>query len=221
LEGREPSLIQILQHNVVVDETGLSELRLEFAERHCVMLRQMVSADLLERLSPLLAKAPAQDRASGTAPDGRVFAREMTVEHSAIVAQAFALLFNKPAIFRYVEQITGCSRIGCFDGRIYMMRPGSNHYDEWHTDNDGSRLVGLSLNLTPELYEGGIFQIRERRSGQVVEIANTIRGDAHIFRIARGFRHRVTLVTGIVTKTAFAGWFRAEPESKCELQPEN
>jgi hypothetical protein len=43
-------------------------------------------------------------------------------------------------------------------------------------------------------------------------VANTGPGDALLFRIARHLTHRVTPVDGTADKTAFAGWFRSEPE---------
>jgi hypothetical protein len=131
-----------------------------------------------------------------------------------MVAQAFTLLFNSTALFRLIEELTGCPAIGNFQGRIYMMRPDAGHYDTWHTDNDGNRLVGLSCNLSAG-YSGGVFQIRERQTERIVgEVTNTVRGDTHIFRIGPELQHRVTPVTGSVTKAAFAGWFRAQPAAR-------
>jgi hypothetical protein len=203
-------MIQIRQNDVVTDFAALEEIRNTFTERHCVLLRQFVNPALLARLLPLLANTPAHERVPGMA-SGRVIARERCLERDSTVVRAFNLLFNNPAIFRLVEQITGSPRIGNFRGRIYMMQPGPEHFDTWHSDNDGNRLIGLSLNLS-DTYSGGAFQIRDRRSEQVVgQICNTVLGDTHIFRIAPELQHRVTPVTGEVTKIAYAGWFRAQP----------
>jgi hypothetical protein len=204
-------MLHISQHNVVTDLARLADMRAEFAERQCLLMRQVVDPPLLVRLMALLAVAPARERVPGIAR-GRLIARELCVERDAIAARAFSLLFNNPAIFRLVEQITGCSRIGNFLGRMYMMRPNSEHYDTWHSDNDGNRLIGLSCNLSGDVYSGGVFQIRERQTERVLgEVGNTRPGDAHIFRIAPELQHHVTAVTGEVTKTAYAGWFRAQP----------
>jgi hypothetical protein len=48
----------------------------------------------------------------------------------------------------------------------------------------------------------------------VLEIANIVCGDTRIFRIGPDLQHRVTPVTGTVTKAAYAGWFRARPASR-------
>ena len=206
-------MIQIRQHGVSTDPARLDEWRAEFCERHCLLMRQALDPAVLARLLPLLADAPVHERVPGKAR-GRIIARELSVERSSLVARAFALLFNNSTLFRSIEALTGCPSIGNFQGRIYMMRPDAGHYDTWHTDNDGNRLIGLSCNLSAE-YVGGVFQIRERQTERIVgEIANTVRGDTHIFRIGPELQHRVTPVTGSVTKAAFAGWFRAQPAAR-------
>ena len=205
-------MFHIRQQDVLTDLSMLAELRAEFRERHCLLLRNAVDLSLLRQLTVLLADAPAYERIPGVAR-GRIIARERCIDRNSVVARAFTLLFNKTDLFRLVENLTGCPRIGNFLGRVYMMEPDSEHYDTWHSDNDGNRLIGLSLNLR-EAYSGGAFRIRERQTERIVaEIANTRLGDAHIFRIAPELQHCVTPVTGNVTKIAYAGWFRAEPES--------
>ena len=69
----------------------------------------------------------------------------------------------------------------------------------------------MSVNLSPKPYAGGILQLREARSEEILaEIANTGLGDALFFRISPELKHRVSPVEGIVPKTAYAGWFQAE-----------
>ena len=94
------------------------------------------------------------------------------------------------------------------------MSPDAGHYDAWHTDNADGRLAVLSINLSPRGYQGGLLQMRERGSEQVItEIANTGIGDALLFRISENLLHRVTGVEGAEPKTAFAGWFSATAPS--------
>lgn len=202
-------IIQIKPHGIVTETANIDEAQAEFAQRQCVLLSQVIEPSLLARLMKQLANAPTRERVPGKSK-GRIIARELCVERDAVVLQALALLFNKPEIFRVIEQITNCSAIGSFLGRIYMMRPDSEHYDTWHSDYDGKRLIGLSLNLSGEPYRGGLFQIRERQTEKSLgEIANLVLGDAHLFRISQELQHRVSPVTGKLMKTAFAGWFQA------------
>src|SRR6202035_2809333 len=91
----------------------------------------------------------------------------------------------------------------------YRMRPELGHYDLWHNDVLDNRVIGMSLNLSPRGYSGGLFQLRARGSDRVlIDIANTGFGDGIIFRISSDLEHRVSAVEGAEPKTAFAGWFR-------------
>jgi hypothetical protein len=92
------------------------------------------------------------------------------------------------------------------------MLPGSGHYDSWHDDLGDYRLVAMSLNLSREVYSGGVLRIRHHATGQIVHaVANTGLGDAILFRITPELDHYVTEVEGAVPKTAFAGWFKSQP----------
>lgn len=200
--------IQIQPHGIITDDAGLAAAQNEFAARRSVLLSEVIEPALLARLLKLLADAPVRERVPGKTKK-RIIARELCVERAAPVLQALTFLLNKPEIFRVVEQITDCPEIGRFLGRIYMMRPDSDHYDTWHSDFDGNRLIGLSLNLSGEYYSGGAFQIKVRKTERILnEIANTITGDAHIFNISSELKHRVAPVSGQVTKIAFSGWFQ-------------
>jgi hypothetical protein len=123
------------------------------------------------------------------------------------------LLLNNSDLFRFVERVTGCEAIGSFSGRIYRYLPDEDHYDQWHDDLTDSRLVALSLNLSPMSYRDGVLEIREAKSKRIVQrIANTGYGDAILFAISDALQHRRTPVGGESPKTAFAGWFKARPD---------
>jgi hypothetical protein len=122
-------------------------------------------------------------------------------------------LFNDRGLFQLLQQITGCETIGSFSGRVYRMTPGSGHYDSWHGDVGEHRLLALSLNLGRDSYQGGVLRLRQRNSDQPeMSVPNTGFGDAIIFRIAPDLEHKVSSLKGDIPKTAFAGWFRSEPD---------
>jgi hypothetical protein len=78
---------------------------------------------------------------------------------------------------------------------------------KWHNDLLENCLVALSINLGQSTYQGGLLQLPDRASDRVFdEIANTVPGDALLFRLDGALQHRATAVTAGV-KTAFAGWF--------------
>jgi hypothetical protein len=77
----------------------------------------------------------------------------------------------------------------------------------------------MTINLSNEIYSGGALQIRERESGRIIsEVPNVSAGDAVIFRLSDKLQHRITRVEGSASKTAFAGWFKAEPNFSAMLR---
>jgi hypothetical protein len=93
------------------------------------------------------------------------------------------------------------------------MIPDDGHYDSWHDDVVEHRLIGMSVNLSTKVYMGGAFQLRSRSSGLILyEVTNTGSGDCIVFRIDPHLEHRVATVEATASKTAFAGWFQAQPE---------
>ena len=77
----------------------------------------------------------------------------------------------------------------------------------------------MSVNLSPEVFEGGDLQIREAESKrQVAHLRNTGFGDAVIFRIHPSLEHQVLPLTGAVDRSAYAGWFLASPDYQAMLR---
>ena len=122
-------------------------------------------------------------------------------------------LMNDQKLYRIIEQITGCEKIGCFDGRIYHVTSEHKGYDRWHDDNGRTRMVAVSINLSPGLYSGGTLQIRDADSKKILhKVPNTGYGDTVIFRISSHLEHMVTDVDSKAKKIAYAGWFHKEPD---------
>lgn len=199
-------MFRINAQNISVDAQKLPEIRAEFAAKHSVLLKQVIEPALLAKLLKLLENASVREH-EHTKLKG-VIAKELRVQDDAPILQALMMLFSKTELFRLFEQITDCPKIDYFRGRIYMNKPAAGHYNSWHTDCDGERSIGISLNLTERIYSGGVFQIKKRKTEPLLnEIHNTGLGDMHIFRISNELCHRVTQVDGTITKIAFAGWF--------------
>lgn len=199
--------MQISRDETVWSESAddLDRLRGRFRAEYHLRLPGFLEANLLEFI---------QDESER----GEFYTRthdEISVElcmSNKRVLHLLTLLMNDPRLLRWVEEATGCGPIECFTGRVYRMAAGAGHYDSWHTDAVSGRIVGMSINLGPVPYSGGVFQLRETSSGQLLcELENTGPGDAILFPIARHLTHRVTAVTTAVPKTAFAGWFQSEP----------
>ncbi len=121
-------------------------------------------------------------------------------------------LLNDEILFRFVEHLTGCGTIRCFLGRLYRMVPGESHYDTWHNDMDGKRMIGLSINLGSSSFRGGYLEIRDEIRKKIKRrIANTTPGDAVLFQVSDDLKHRVTPVRGRHPRIAFVGWFQHSP----------
>jgi len=137
---------------------------------------------------------------------------ELCVSPCALTT-ALELLSNDRALFALIDELTGCGPIGCFDGRVYRLVPEEGHFDSWHSDVARDRLIAMSVNLGRQPFEGGVLEIRDAASPDVVrEVTNPTPGDAVIFRIDPAYQHRVSAVEGTVARTAYAGWFCASPD---------
>jgi 2OG-Fe(II) oxygenase superfamily len=198
--GARPVLQLTRRGSVWHDDGALPGLRDEFTTHHSVLLPALVEPQLLARIQADIARAQFREFAHGA------IATELKMQPNASIG-LLQFLVNDRALYRLVENVSGCRPIRMFQGRVYRRLPGQ-HHDSWHTDVHEERLVGMSLNLSAEPYEGGAFEIRRADTERLlVSIANTGLGDAHLFRISPALEHRVTDVRGTRPKTAYAGWF--------------
>jgi hypothetical protein len=191
------------------DSTELDALGNQFAKQHCIHLPHFLDPDLLPLLSKQIAEAEFFERVhddGGTPPPTDLCMKTNNA------MRLLGFLVNDPALFSIVQRITGCARIGCFMGVVYRLSPGA-HYDSWHDDLRPHRMIAMSINLSAGLYEGGVLQIRDRETREILhEAPNPGVGDAVLFRISPRLEHRVSKVEGNVPRTAYAGWFQSEPE---------
>jgi hypothetical protein len=190
----------------------LKRLRLEFDRQHWIHLPELIEPGLLQLILCQI------DRANVIAFVHENIGTELCVKDQ-IAYSLLTFLTGDPALHRIIQEITRCGSIGCFGGRVYRMVPGEGHYDSWHHDLGDNRLMALSINLSAGVYAGGILQIRDSGSGRIIaEVANTGLGDGILFRLSERLEHRVTQVVGTVPKTAFAGWFRSQPDFHASMR---
>jgi hypothetical protein len=187
---------------------ALITLRAQFAARAHVKLPAFLDPELRDQIMQRLAATDFYDRVhEGIGTE--------VCAASGAVSSALEFLMNDSALHRVVRDITDCGEIGCFEGRIYRLSPQQGHYDSWHSDVGEGRLVGLSINMSHEQYEGGVLEFRRENGDEVMAaVENRITGDAVLFRIDPALRHRVGALTGTASRTAYAGWFRSYPDFK-------
>lgn len=210
-------LIQLTRDKIIIrgSKANLASLKSVFLAQRWLRLPQFASPEILRLVQSGLSENAFQTRIHEGI--GRELATGADAGWSLLT-----VLFNDLALFETMREITGCQEIQCFTGRIYRMNSGSDHYDSWHDDVAGHRLVAMSLNLAEEPHQGGVLQIRDRATRQILaEVDNTIYGDAIIFDISPDLQHRVTSVVGAVPRTAFAGWFRSYPSFRQLLAGED
>lgn len=185
-------------------EEELTRLREEFGRRHCVVLPGLLDAPLADEIGRRVEQSD--------------FYR---LEHEGIGVEAcmrangtlawLQLLINDDRVLEVVRSISGCGPIGNFEGRVYRLQPATDHYDSWHDDNSGGRLIAMSINLGRQPYEGGALEIRQKHSAESVQARNAQLGEGLLFELGEHLEHRVLPVTGETARTVFAGWFKAGP----------
>lgn len=186
---------------------GLDGLRRQFDREHYVRLPKLFEPALLRFIQSEIERSEFYERIH----QGIKSNKELCMKQNSAFG-ALLLFMNDEKLFKMIQSITQCDRIGCFEGRVYRVIPGHGHHDAWHSDMAENRLVAMSINLSTEVYAGGTLQIRDCVSERIVsEVPNVGTGDAIIFRLSPGLQHRITEVKGKALKTAFAGWFRAKP----------
>ena len=203
---RKVCMIQLTKSGIA-GTANCEELAQEFERSHVFRLPGLLHPGLLQTVSPLLKSC---SWSSSIHQD--IAIEENPVEPASTAILQFAI--NSPDFLNFMRKVTRCEEIKWFQGRVYRM--AAQHYDSWHGDVGGSpdRLIGMSINLGLEPYEGGVFHLRERKSCRpICALSNTGPGDGICFRLSRNLEHMVTPVSDGVPKTAFAGWFvRGEAE---------
>jgi hypothetical protein len=208
-------MIQVTRRGTELSSSteALGALRDQFEQHHFFLLPGLLEPELLDLIQRQIDLGEFRERVHEDIDSNK----ELCLTESAAFS-ALLFLMNDEKLFHVIQSITQCDQINSFEGRVYRVNSGDGHHDSWHNDIGEDRLVGMSLNLSREIYAGGVLQIRNRDSGALVsEAANTGSGDAVVFRLSRDLQHRITEVEGSAAKTAFAGWFRAQPKVSSSL----
>jgi hypothetical protein len=168
---------------VLAGEDGeLESLRAAFERDHCVRLPDFLAGPLLDRIR---GYAEEGDKASAL----------------------LFLLLNDAELFRLVRTITGCRRIGRFEGDLLRTPPGAEHAEAWHGDIFGHGMVSMTIDLSGRPYAGGALELRDRHSQELLHRAETNPGDALLVRVAPFLQERVTAVEGDAPRTVYSGRF--------------
>ena len=196
---------------VVRDDEWITQQR-ELARRHCVVFRSFVDASILERVPRMLETSRFFTSELLLQGKNKAAAREVLMYDTEPLACMFFFLVNQPRLFEAMTEFTGCEMpIRYFIGRFRKQLPGGEGF-RWHDDRDRKRerLVGLSINLSPEPFVGGNFRIRNKETGEILRAVTASRfrfGDAILFRIHDSLEHALSVVRGGPPRYNYVGWF--------------
>ena len=197
-------MVQITKGGLQTEDTSVASLREKFESQSYVRLPGFLSPEILSLVEPRINAGDFFERID----QGAAATRELCMTTNSGLS-TLLLLVNDDNLFQLIQDVTGCPRIRCFEGRVYKFVGGAGHYHRWHNDVVENRFVAMSVNLGGA-YSGGVLQIRERDSKRLlVEVTNPGKGDAVIFRLSKQLEHRITEVTQS-TKITFAGWFKGQ-----------
>ncbi len=197
----------------------VASAREEFAQTRCLFLKQFLDLPVQERIKGMIDKLEYYTRID-LDTEGKVFARELTLDERHPLAWLMFMLLNQDALFDAIQAITGSETpFRYFRSRVYEFSPNPDHYDSWHDDDEKDQTIGLSVNLSPAPIEGGEFEIRDANSLRVLKkVSGSQFGDAHIFQIGPEYQHRVLPVTGKNGRLSCAGWFCPKPDFRSEMK---
>lgn len=191
-----------------------------FGKQHCIRLPQLLDPSVIGYVLPKVASDRSRlythhDRTNTGEP---AFAREVRFGQDHPVNALFYILLNQRAFLRSVESLCGCGKLRDIAGRYFERHPDTDQFDSWHDDNIDGRIVGFSINLSPQPYAGGQFQLRDSETGRIFAQVDSQLGDGHVFRIHRQLEHRVTNVVGTAPRCSYAGWFLGDDAKKAKRE---
>jgi hypothetical protein len=205
--------MQITRYGFHVDDAAVQSAREEFARSRCAVLKQFLRPDLARGFARQAEASPSEQMIHRRS-NGEEFSRDLTIAANTGVYHGLHLLLNDLRLFSAVREIARTGPIGCFKGRVYKIVPSAGHHLDWHEDTvQPERMLGLSITLSDNCFEGGIFRIRRKMTHEfLAEVIHTEAGGAHLFDIGRDVEHCVTPVLAGAPRLAFAGWFLSSPD---------
>ena len=203
------SMIQVTQTAVLADRDNIPALADEFERNGVARFQGFLAPSVLKLL--LNAVNAAEFVVKNEVHEGRVFGTTLFVPLTDPAMILLHFILNRPALFEVVERIVGCPKLANFTGRLHRTSAESNQHIDWHDDVSDSRTVGITVNLGTEPYSGGALQVRDPEKHTRAEVGCFAAGDAFLFRIDRGWQHRLSPVES-GSRTVGVGWFRTKPD---------
>lgn len=211
----EAPLVKLTRRGTVVatrNPDAWAAHRQTFEQQHCVLLPQLLDpAVIAYALSTVADKRGLHTHEDTSTKDGKAgtYARERRFGRDHPLNAMFYVLLNQRPFLQAVDEICGCGdKLRCA-GRYFEMHPPDG-FQDWHQDDCGARLLGIAINLSPQPFAGGQFQLRHMETKQIFATIGGQLGDCHLFRIHPRLSHRTTRLEGTAPRCVYAGWITGE-----------
>jgi len=179
----------------------------EFSKHRAIACSNAIEPGLLATLMRLC-------REGSFAPDEVEGLGHREVESPQRVGLSISLALKRGNLIDWVERVTGCGPLETVEGRV--VRALANNHDQllWHDDlDDPRRRLAITINLSEQTYEGGLFELREKSSRTLLASHHHLEpGTALIFDVAYDIEHRVLPVTSGGPRCVYTGWFFKAPK---------
>lgn len=185
------------------DEDAQALAAAALAERPAILLSGLLAPDFRRMLGQALRPPFIEQRVEG-APGMRQV--EPGIQP---ISRALELALRRAPLLRWLERIAGCGPLIRVEGEVAEHRAGSEDYLSWHQDmHKPGRKLALVIDLSDTRYDGGVFELREKGSKQLlIRHHHEEPGSALLFRIAANLEHRVLPVTSGGPRRVFACGF--------------
>lgn len=195
--------LQVASDTVSFSEDAEASVAAALAERPAVVLTGLLAPALRSMLCPVLRRPFVEQRIEG-APGMRQV--EPGIQPAS---RALELALRRAPLLRWLERVAGCGPLVHVEGEVAEHRPGGEDYLSWHGDmHKPGRKLALVIDFSEARYEGGIFELRDRQSKQMlIRHHHDQPGSALLFRIAENLEHRVLPVTCGGPRRVFACGF--------------
>ncbi|GAA0307879.1 hypothetical protein GCM10009087_17370 [Sphingomonas oligophenolica] len=174
----------------------------EFSKHRAIACANAIEPGLLATLMRLCREGSfASDEVEGLG--------HREVEKPQRAGPTISLALKRANLIDWIEHVTGCGPLEAIEGRVVRAR--ANNHDQllWHDDlDDVRRRLAVTINLSKQNYEGGLFELREKRTGKLLASHHHLEpGTALIFDVAYDIEHRVLPVTSGGPRCVYTGWF--------------